>query len=522
MFAATAALAVFGLSRFGGDTAAARDHAAAQRLGDEALATRYAGDDQGAARLFRAALATDSLDPWLWYQLAVADFGSELPPGAWQAPMRRARTLVAARGPERLRRLIEARDAFQRGDTGRVALAGRYAARYPDDAEGAMLYGASLDLDAQPVAAVAPLRRAIALDAAAIDRGLAGTPGAQAYLYLSWALSEADSVAAVTAMAREWSARQPRSPFALLSLAYSLVLAGRAEDALAVARDATARGLETDPWRAAFSPLVLTELLLAADRCGEADALVTPLTRVGTPKEQFDALWYQVIVRRYQRRYAEALAAARQLRALTPVAHPEGAYEFMGYEAQVLLESGRPRAAAALYDSAAAAAVADTTIPAGTRARRATWTATHAAGALAAAGDTADLARRADALETRGRLSAMGRDRRLHHYVRGLLWAARGEHARAVAEYEQAVLAPAVGYTRINLALARSFLALGRADSAIYWLRAAARGGIVANNYYVTRADAYAALAAAYRRAGRADSARAYEARVRRATGGRG
>jgi tetratricopeptide (TPR) repeat protein len=147
-------------------------------------------------------------------------------------------------------------------------------------------------------------------------------------------------------------------------------------------------------------------------------------------------------------------------------------------------------------------------------ARARAWWGTQAAGALLDAGDTTDLGRRIDSVAANGRRSVYGRDQRLHHYLRGRLWAARGDHVRAVAEYEQAVYAPAYGYTRQNLMLARSLVALGRHDEALGWLRRAGRGDVVVEGYFLTRTDVDSAMADVFERMGRRDSARVYQARV--------
>jgi hypothetical protein len=102
---------------------------------------------------------------------------------------------------------------------------------------------------------------------------------------------------------------------------------------------------------------------------------------------------------------------------------------------------------------------------------------TQVAGARRDAGDTASLVRLADSIEVLGEQSGYGRDRRLHHYVRGLLFAARGEDQSAIREFEASIYSLTAGFTRTNHELARSYLRAGRSRDAIRVLqpRCAAR-----------------------------------------------
>ena len=154
-------------------------------------------------------------------------------------------------------------------------------------------------------------------------------------------------------------------------------------------------------------------------------------------------------------------------------------------EAQILLELGRPRAAAALFDSIAHGREELDSEP--TAARRAAWNLTHSAGARAAAGDTAGLRRLIDSVQSLGAASGFGRDKRLHHYVRGLMLAARHDDEGAVTELRQAIVSRNFGYTRTNYELARALLRLGRPAEAVDALQPALRGSVESSNLYVTR-----------------------------------
>jgi tetratricopeptide (TPR) repeat protein len=291
----------------------------------------------------------------------------------------------------------------------------------------------------------------------------------------------ADSLAEAEGVARGWVAREPGSMRAQVLLAKVLCVAERYDEAGAVLRAATAGRDGADPafgfWgtEPAFE---VARIALAARRHAEADAMIEGLARVAPAGLRHSAGALRVASLRAQRRRAEALADAAALRRAV-IAAGGHRMSFAQVEAQALLDAGRPRAAAARFDSLAALVPPPHDTMPGLVARARAWWGTQAAGALIDAGDTTDLARRIDSVAANGRRSVYGRDRRLHHYLRGRLWAARGDHARAVAEYEQAVYTPAYGYTRQNLMLARSLVALGRHDEALGWLRRAGRGDVV-------------------------------------------
>jgi tetratricopeptide (TPR) repeat protein len=150
------------------------------------------------------------------------------------------------------------------------------------------------------------------------------------------------------------------------------------------------------------------------------------------------------------------------------------------------------------------------------RARYVVWNLALAGTAYAAIGDTAMLRRLADSLETIGSESNWERDVRMHHMLRGLLHQAAGRHQEAVDEFRRSLYSLTDGYTRTNLMLARSLLALGRGVEAIPVLQPAIRGGVDGSNTYVSRTELHEALAQAFEQAGQADSARVHYAMVER------
>jgi predicted Zn-dependent protease len=113
--------------------------------------------------------------------------------------------------------------------------------------------------------------------------------------------------------------------------------------------------------------------------------------------------------------------------------------------------------------------------------------------------------------------SGYGRDRRLHHYVRGLLLASRGDDAGAIAELKASIYSVNLGYTRANYELAQIYLRDKRPRDAIAILQPVLRGTLEASNLYLNRADVHELLAQAWDAAGVRDSAAAHLAWLVRA-----
>jgi tetratricopeptide (TPR) repeat protein len=222
-----------------------------------------------------------------------------------------------------------------------------------------------------------------------------------------------------------------------------------------------------------------------------------------------EALWFWTISLRYQGRLEAALATARALRHMvadstTPL--PPMAIA----EAQVLFEMGRYHEAAAIFDSLAAFPPPDVARKPFARASWQSWRLTHAATALAAAGDTAALPQLIDTIQALGMQSGSARDHRLHHYVRALLLRARGREEEAVAELYRAIYSLPYGFSRNNLELADALLALDRPAEAVRVLQPPFRGWLEVGGLYTTRTEMHIGLGRAFAAAGQADSAVAH------------
>jgi tetratricopeptide (TPR) repeat protein len=221
-----------------------------------------------------------------------------------------------------------------------------------------------------------------------------------------------------------------------------------------------------------------------------------------------EALWWLVTSLRHQGRIHESLALAQKAkqfraaegRTLDPWKYVEGT---------LLFELGRFRESARLFQALMSAVPNDPSDPGYT-----SRYGVQAATAWAAAGDTQRLPALADSIERAARHSSYGLDWHLPHHVRGLLWDARGQPARAIEEFQAAIYSPTLGYTRTNLELARAFLALGRPHEAIRILREALGGSSDGPDYFLTRTEVHEWLARAFEAVGQRDSAAVHYGKV--------
>ncbi|MFN8574116.1 MAG: hypothetical protein U0132_18810 [Gemmatimonadaceae bacterium] len=184
----------------------------------------------------------------------------------------------------------------------------------------------------------------------------------------------------------------------------------------------------------------------------------------------------------------------------------------------MLFEMGRYRASAVVFDSVGRWNEGDE-LP-GQIAHQRVWSMTHATSAMIAAGDTVNVKPRIDSIEAMGVLSGLKRDHLLHHHLKGLMYALRGNDEAALDEYRKAIFSWNFGYTRTNMAMARSYMRLGRPLDAVAVLQPALRGDIEASNFYAPRTELHEMLALAWEAvpgAAARDSSAAHMAYVARA-----
>ncbi len=470
----------------------------AYRLYEEGLRARFLGDINSARRLLNEALAEDSNFAMAAYWLARSGGGYN--ETSTIRDYERALRL-APRASDRERLLITAGWASAVDDPSRIAIAETLTVRYPTELEGYLWLGIGRVGAGDFLGALAPFRRVIELDSASIradrnaPKGAASCHACDAYYALISAYQMLDSLPAAERVAREWLRRQPKNYWAAGQVSWILMMEGRYQEALAA--DQQVSVLAPELQRDVFKAMV-------AFRAGNYAVMDAYYHSLETGPYATDAFEWLNRSLRAQGRPHDALIPARKLRELEkPTRRGWPPYNAL-FESAVWFDLGEYRRAAALCDSISLSP-RDTT-PSQV-ARHRVWTQTLRATALAAAGDTTLLRGIADSLEAWGRGSAYGRDQRLHYYVRGLILEAEGHLEEAIEAYRRSVYSPTAGYTRINMALGRVLLRLGRPKEAAYWGEAGLRGGFDAGGTYVTQTELAELAATAWDAAGVRDSA---------------
>ncbi len=477
----------------------------AYRIYEQGLREFYQhGDARSAHRLFTAALAEDSTFALAAYY-AFRSAGESNPEGSALA----ARAVrLADRTADRERLLILSQHNLGMGEPVALAQAETLVVRFPAEPDGHFALGATRSHAGDFAGGVAELLRVIAMDSIGLHGGVALCRACDAYANVVASYLAADSIAAAERAARSFLRAQPRSVGAWLLLAEVMNHHGR----YAEAYDAFARADQLAPGTENEREIARAALEI---RAGDYAAAERRLRAVTTGPDWLvgQAEWLLALTLRNLGRMGEALDVGRR-----------GRFRGLGPDtlfalgnpiqlAQTLLESGSARESAALYDTIAARPPFDAA-QRGKVARHRAWYLTHEAAALAAGGDTARLAALADSIEAIGLASLYGRDRKLHHHVRGLLLRARGRRDEAERHFRLAVYSWSTGYTRTNLALAELLLEADRPHEAVPILQAALRGPIDASNLYVLRSELHELLARAFAAANMPDSAAAHDRHV--------
>jgi DNA-binding SARP family transcriptional activator len=469
----------------------------AYHLYEQGLRAYYASDKRSAERLFEAALVEDSTFAMAAYYSGLSVLESRAV--ALQRFNRAAR--LARNATDRERLIILARQASAITSSPSLgALADTLTTKYPDEVEGYLFTGFSLLSAGDFLGALTPFRRVVSMDSLALTGARPLCNACDALRQIVSAYQLADSLGAAERELRRWIRIQPESPVPWHTLADVLEQQGRPNDAIeALQHEAVLdpTGLGSD--RVATLAL---QAIYAVD-FDDAERLLRRTIATGSAPSRRTALWYLVLTLRHEGRLAEALEAAKQYRqesaslnARAPNTPRDAMYTQAVAEAQVLFEMRRFREAAALFDSIARWEAADEQPSQLARSRA--WGMTHAASALGAAGDTGALSARADSVLLLGSRSGYGRDQRLHHHVRGLLFAARGRDDAAADELRRAIYSMNMGYTRTNLSLASVLMRQRKWAEAIAVLQPVLRGPLEASNYYATRTEAHDQLAQAW------------------------
>jgi DNA-binding SARP family transcriptional activator len=477
---------------------------AAYALYEEGLRAFYKWDAAAGYRLMKAAFERDSTFAMAAFYGWWASRGITSHPEGDRELLDRAK-LLAPRAIDRERLLIEGSVATMDAPLATLlAIAETLSVRYPDDPDGQNLLGSARQAAGDWGGAIAAFERAVAIDSQA-----SATPGSFCRLcvalgsevnaYVWW-----DSADAAVRTARRFVALRPHEEGAWSNQIEPLLRLGRRDEALAAIqkRDSVA----TLPFSYQGT---LQRDLIRWGRFEELDPQLLDDLASPSVAVRSEARWIMLFSLRNQGRLREAMALARDQiipgsSRQVPGLQPEGLTQVT-----LLMETGQPKKAAEGFRGVAANTLSQQLTP-GFKARFATWMLTLAGTALAAAGDTAGLHRLADSTEQIGKGSNWGRDPRLHHFLRGLLLQRQGHHAEAVEAFRRAVHSTSDGFTRINLEMAKSLMALRRAPEAIAILQSALRGNVDGSNTYLTHTELHEAIAQAFEQAGQRDSAAAH------------
>jgi len=477
----------------------------AYRLYQEGLRAYYRFDNVLAHQMMRAALEDDSTFAMAAYYDALL---TDSPLSS--APSDRALRL-AQRASER-ERLVITVDllSFILGAPGALPVAETLATRYPNDSRALAAVARARQFVGDWEGAARALERAIAIDSAALG------PATPCYLCKDLAsLADiyfwSDSLQSASRAARRYAALRPD-----WTAAWELVTwAAARQGDTSVVRDALRKSTLHNP--GPRNPVLEVRIKILLDQYDIADDLRLLLE---SPKRDdfLEARWWLLIALRNQGRYRDAQYL------LTTGTLPGGALAKASNvpdavnDGILALERGDSRAGAARFVSGWEEPLSQGLSP-GMAARYHAWRGTLAGMAVAAAGDTVTLRRLADSVEYWGARSIFGRDRRAHHYLRGLLFTAARRDDDAIREFQEAIYSPTLGFTRVNLELGRALMRQNRAREAAAVVAPALRGEVDAANLYVTRTELHELLAQAYDRAGVGDSAAVHYRAVVRAWG---
>ncbi|MGE5102962.1 MAG: BTAD domain-containing putative transcriptional regulator [Deltaproteobacteria bacterium] len=473
----------------------------AYRLYEEGLRAYFQYDVRAAQRLMRAALEEDSTFAMAAYYEAVAasDLGAALlPDGRSVNDAQLAALRLARRAPDGQRLMISANLLIQRGEPEGLAAAESLAMSFPDDPRALATVSRARWSIGDWAGSVQAIERAIALDSASESKHAAVCQlcrdfGALVDIYQWW-----DSLpAAARTERRHFKLNPDANPWGGLAF-----ISARLGDS-ATAYDAFRRSVAIgggDPGRQKLR----IELTVGDYEAVERD--VRPLLTSTAAGEWADGVNYLLFALRNEGRLRDAIELHQTGWLPGFPAVPRNPNDF---DTGILaLERGDARAAAAVF--AEKARKLSPQWPAGAQARVRTWNTTLEAMALAAAGDTSAIRVLIDSVEQWGSRSAYGRDRKSHHYLRGLMYVAQHRDEDAVREFRASIHSPNLGFTRVNYELARALLRLGRPSEAVGTLQSSLRGEIDASNLYITRTDLHELLAQAFDAAGQRDSAAAH------------
>ena len=464
------------------------------------------GERQAAIRAYEDATRRDSTFVMAHFRAAhlLDDIDRPRRLAHFATAMRHARHVTP-----RERLIVRTAWAHAAEDPSRLALAESLATAFPNEAWGQLAVGRARMWGGDFLGAVPAFRDAMRRSPPP------GTPtrgpclGCEARGDLVGAYIFADSLGAAEREARAWLAEDSTAAGAWWGLFFVMQYAERLEE--------SRRALE----RAEREPGLGTVLLqpiywLRAGDAPRAERRLHELATDGPTALRQDALWWLAIAQRTAGHPADAVETVR-LRwggQLPPPEDPWAAQLLMAWR-----ESGRLSEAVTWFRRTPPR-TPNASLPSGLAARGFAFSRTILADLRFSAGDTVGLWALADTIARVSMGSAYGRDRRLHHHVRGLMWLARGDTARAAAAFAAGQWSRTHAWIRTSVRLAEAQLALDRAADAVATLQSCQRQPLESGGLYATRTEVHALLARAFEAAGQPDSAAVHWNWVKRANGG--
>jgi DNA-binding SARP family transcriptional activator/TolB-like protein len=398
------------------------------------------------------------------------------------------------------RLLIAAEDAYLSGDWPRAIASGRaLIERFPRDPRAYQWMANTYAVQGRWDDALRASQAQLALDSLSVKVGRG--PCSACYAYHSLAMFTMNGLgdyAGGERLLRRLVELQPEVAVGWSLLAQSLSAQGRFGEALVAEQRAT-RVSDTPQ----YHHMQMVRHLLMARRYAEADSAIAKLRQDSTARAQ-----------QWVRELRGMLAMERGSRA------PDGT--------DVPLQSGDSLQARRLMaahthppfgSQRTSIASPNLSVRPSQEARQFTLQHMQFANAIGFAADTTLLRILADSIEMIGGQSFAGRDRVMHHHVRGIIamrasdWASAERHFASVTQFTT------WGAMRTLLLQARAQIAQGRGRDAIRTLRAAYAVPLEGHVTYVPRSELDDVMAMAFERTGERDSARVYAEYAKRARG---
>lgn len=421
-----------------------------------------------------------------------------------------------ARATEWDRLELQASEASWRGEPGRAeALARLLLARFPRDPRAYRLLAAILENTGQWHEADSVMQVVLSLDSLGMEAGRGPCAPCVGYSTLAGLRTRRGDLEGALRAARRWVALQPDLPHAWTTLGWTLAHSNRIDEALPPMRRAAALDGPAPDMN-----LYVGRLLIMGRRYAQAESVIATLRRSGVSSLATGSFDLRAILERERGQFRRAIATTDTLAMRLAAQDPPSSFSAQLMSGHAIGRLGDPSAAILFFEDfdhgRKRLPVSLANQAAGQRARGFSWHHALEADAVATVADTAYLRALADSVERIGSHSNFGRDWRLHHHIRGLIAARAGRHAEAVREFAAARWEVG-GWTRTNVEMARSLLALGHPQDALDVLRQAYITQLDGMGRYAPRSEIDYWMSRAFAAAGARDSAQVYADYVRRA-----